>query len=57
MATNLPNYYKALQVDNEAETEVIEVAYKRLALKYHPDVQYLRQLGGRNWFKSGMNHA
>ncbi|HPP64482.1 MAG TPA: hypothetical protein PKV01_14715 [Anaerolineales bacterium] len=19
--------------------------------------QYLRQLGGRNWFKSGMNHA
>ena len=38
MATNLPNYYKALQVDNEAETEVIEVAYKRLALKYHPDV-------------------
>lgn len=32
------NYYKLLQVDQEAETDVIEAAYKRLALKYHPDV-------------------
>lgn len=32
------NYYKLLQVDQEAETDVIEAAYRRLALKYHPDV-------------------
>lgn len=30
--------YKTLQVDPEAEAEVIAVAYKRLASKYHPDV-------------------
>jgi len=29
--------YKILQVDPEAEQEVIESAYKRLARKYHPD--------------------
>jgi curved DNA-binding protein CbpA len=30
--------YKVLQVDPEAEYEVIEAAYRRLARKYHPDV-------------------
>ncbi len=30
--------YKILQVDPEAEDEVIEAAYRRLARKYHPDV-------------------
>lgn len=30
--------YKILQVDTEAEPEVIEAAYRRLARKYHPDV-------------------
>jgi hypothetical protein len=30
--------YRILQVDPEAEPEVIEAAYRRLALKYHPDV-------------------
>jgi curved DNA-binding protein CbpA len=30
--------YKVLQVDPEAEVEVIEAAYRRLARKYHPDV-------------------
>jgi curved DNA-binding protein CbpA len=30
--------YKVLQVDPEAETEVIQAAYRRLAQKYHPDV-------------------
>ena len=32
------NPYKVLQVDPEAEDEVIEAAYRRLARKYHPDV-------------------
>lgn len=31
------NYYKVLQVDSEAEPEVIAAAYRRLSLKYHPD--------------------
>jgi hypothetical protein len=30
-------YYQVLQVDLDAEPEVIEAAFKRLALKYHPD--------------------
>ena len=30
--------YKVLQVDPEAEDEVIHAAYRRLARKYHPDV-------------------
>ncbi len=33
-----PDPYKVLQVDSEAEIEVIEAAYRRLARKYHPDV-------------------
>ena len=34
----IPDPYKVLQVDSEAEDEVIEAAYRRLARKYHPDV-------------------
>jgi curved DNA-binding protein CbpA len=30
--------YKVLQVDPEAEDEVIQAAYRRLARKYHPDL-------------------
>mgnify|MGYP001297350253 CR=1 FL=1 len=30
-------YYQVLQVDQEAERDVIEAAFRRLALKYHPD--------------------
>ena len=30
--------YKVLQVDPEAEEEVIKAAYRRLARKYHPDL-------------------
>jgi len=33
-----PDPYKVLQVDPEAERDVIEAAYRRLARKYHPDV-------------------
>src|SRR6476620_2259096 len=29
--------YQSLQVDQEADPAVIEAAFKRLALKYHPD--------------------
>ena len=32
-----PDPYKTLQVDPEAEDEVIVAAYRRLAMKYHPD--------------------
>ncbi len=38
MTTDFENYYKVLQVDIEAENDVIEAAYRRLALKYHPDI-------------------
>jgi curved DNA-binding protein CbpA len=34
-----PDLYKVLQVDSEAEEEVIQAAYRRLAQKYHPDRQ------------------
>jgi curved DNA-binding protein CbpA len=34
----LPDHYKVLQVDPEAEDEVIQAAYRRLARKYHPDL-------------------
>lgn len=36
--TGGPDPYKTLQVDPEAEDEVIGAAYRRLARKYHPDV-------------------
>jgi hypothetical protein len=32
------DYYKILQVDPDAEPEVIAAVYRRLAAKYHPDV-------------------
>lgn len=33
-----PDYYEVLQVHQAAEPEVIQAAYRRLSLKYHPDV-------------------
>ena len=33
-----PDYYAILQVDPRAEMEVIQAVYRRLAAKYHPDV-------------------
>jgi curved DNA-binding protein CbpA len=36
--TSQSDPYKVLQVDSEAEDEVIQAAYRRLAQKYHPDV-------------------
>src|SRR5262249_15014277 len=32
--------YKILQVDPDADAEVIEAAYRRLARRYHPDVNH-----------------
>ena len=36
----MKNYYEILEVDKNASEEVIEKAYKTLAKKYHPDLQY-----------------
>ncbi len=41
------DFYKTLQVDPEAEAEIISVAYKRLAAKYHPDVNPAPDSGRR----------
>ena len=30
--------YKVLQVDPHAEPEVVDAAFRRMARKYHPDV-------------------
>lgn len=34
----MKDYYRILQVDPQAEQDVIEAAYRRLMRKYHPDV-------------------
>src|SRR5437899_1049368 len=36
MAT-LPDYYEVLQVSPNAEEDIIQAAYRRLAQKWHPD--------------------
>ena len=33
-----PDYYRILRVDPQAEPEVINAAYRKLAAMYHPDV-------------------
>jgi curved DNA-binding protein CbpA len=33
-----PDYYAILQVDPRADPDVIDAAYRKLAAKYHPDV-------------------
>jgi curved DNA-binding protein CbpA len=44
--------YKVLQVDPDAEPEVIRAAYRALALKYHPDVST-----GSQDHMAALNHA
>jgi hypothetical protein len=34
----IESHYAVLQIDPEAEPEIIEAAYRRLSRKYHPDV-------------------
>ncbi len=41
------DYYAILQVHPRAEPEVIEVAYRRLSRKYHPDVSDQADAGQR----------
>lgn len=41
------DYYVILQVDPRADPEVIEAAYRRLALKHHPDVSGESDAGRR----------
>ena len=38
LRVSVPDPYKILQVDPDADREIIEAAYRRLARKYHPDV-------------------
>ncbi len=40
-------YYAALQVSQDAEPEVIEKAYRALAMKYHPDTSPAPQASQR----------
>lgn len=35
------NYFEILNITEEAETEIIQAAYRTLAKKYHPDVSQL----------------
>lgn len=39
--STLQDYYRTLQVHPQAESDVIEAAYKKLAKKYHPDISKL----------------
>jgi len=41
MSSSQEDYYKILQVDSAADPDIIAVAYKRLARKYHPDTNCL----------------
>jgi curved DNA-binding protein CbpA len=38
MTAYRPDYYKTLQVDPEADPDVIGAAYRKLAQRYHPDI-------------------
>lgn len=40
-------FYQVLQVDREAERDVIEAAFRRLAMKYHPDTNTSAEAQGR----------
>jgi curved DNA-binding protein CbpA len=41
------DYYAVLQVDPRADPEIIDVAYRKLAAKYHPDVNPAPDSGRR----------
>jgi curved DNA-binding protein CbpA len=52
MVLPLDDPYEVLQVDPDAEREVIRAAYRTLARKYHPDVS----AGSRDRM-AALNHA
>lgn len=54
--SNFKDYYKILQVDRNAAQEVITVAYKSLAKKYHPDLN-LNNLNEANEKMKDINEA
>eukprot|EP00438_Fugacium_kawagutii_P035352 Skav207501 [mRNA] locus=scaffold334:286849:287234:- [translate_table: standard] len=37
MDEKLPDYYKVLGLSSDAEIDAIKKAYRKLALKWHPD--------------------
>jgi DnaJ-class molecular chaperone len=47
MVTKHEDFYKILQVDPSADPEVIVAAYRRLAIKYHPDTSAVPDAGAR----------
>ena len=58
----MKDYYKILQVASDASPEVIQMAYKALAKKYHPDLnpgqeeamqEKMKDLNGDGWSPYG----